>query len=301
MNNVEVLDNSTVTNHGGGIRNAGAITGSNVTVADNQAGTDYFGNLTTGSYIQGGGIYSASRKAGGGGEIDQVEPKDVDYMDVSPKQIVSVATALIPFLEHDDANRALMGSNMQRQAVPLLRAEAPLVGTGVEARAAKDSGDMVVSTVMAEGLNYSFFGLFYEMPGFRAALQKEGLLPIKTRSARGLAGYLTQRRRQKREERLDEAAKGGKKKKVPVAYGASLTVSVPKNREGDIVVENEITQPVQAPSCMTARPSGMRRVTARIRPIVMSAVSSVATPGVFDTRIPRCRAVATSIWSTPAP
>ncbi len=90
------------------------------------------------------------RKAGGGGEIDQVIPKEVDYMDVSPKQIVSVATALIPFLEHDDANRALMGSNMQRQAVPLLRAEAPLVGTGVEARAAKDSGDMVVSTVAGE-------------------------------------------------------------------------------------------------------------------------------------------------------
>ena len=90
------------------------------------------------------------RKAGGGGEIDQVPPKEVDYMDVSPKQIVSVATALIPFLEHDDANRALMGSNMQRQAVPLLRAEAPLVGTGVEARAAKDSGDMVISTVAGE-------------------------------------------------------------------------------------------------------------------------------------------------------
>jgi DNA-directed RNA polymerase subunit beta len=90
------------------------------------------------------------RKAGGGGEIDQVDPKDVDYMDVSPKQIVSVATALIPFLEHDDANRALMGSNMQRQAVPLLRSEAPLVGTGVEARAAEDSGDMVISTVTGE-------------------------------------------------------------------------------------------------------------------------------------------------------
>jgi DNA-directed RNA polymerase subunit beta len=90
------------------------------------------------------------RKAGGGGEIDQVIPKQVDYMDVSPKQIVSVATALIPFLEHDDANRALMGSNMQRQAVPLLRSDAPLVGTGVEARAAKDSGDMVINTVTGE-------------------------------------------------------------------------------------------------------------------------------------------------------
>ena len=85
-----------------------------------------------------------------GGEVEYVPPKDVDYMDVSPKQIVSVSTSLIPFLEHDDANRALMGSNMQRQAVPLLSADAPLVGTGVEARAAKDSGDMVVSTVAGE-------------------------------------------------------------------------------------------------------------------------------------------------------
>ena len=65
-------------------------------------------------------------------------------MDVSPRQMVSVATAMIPFLEHDDANRALMGSNMQRQSVPLLRSEAPLVGTGMEARAAKDAGDVIV-------------------------------------------------------------------------------------------------------------------------------------------------------------
>jgi DNA-directed RNA polymerase subunit beta len=85
-----------------------------------------------------------------GGDVDQVFAKDVDYMDVSPKQVVSVATSLIPFLEHDDANRALMGSNMQRQAVPLLRAEAPLVGTGVEARVAFDSGDMVVADDEAE-------------------------------------------------------------------------------------------------------------------------------------------------------
>ena len=85
-----------------------------------------------------------------GGEIDRVLPRDVDYMDVSPKQIVSVATSLIPFLEHDDANRALMGSNMQRQAVPLLRTEAPLVGTGVEARAAQDSGDLIISGIDGE-------------------------------------------------------------------------------------------------------------------------------------------------------
>jgi DNA-directed RNA polymerase subunit beta len=85
-----------------------------------------------------------------GGEVEYVSRDQVDYMDVSPKQIVSVSTALIPFLEHDDANRALMGSNMQRQAVPLLRADAPLVGTGVEGRAARDSGDMVVSPVDGE-------------------------------------------------------------------------------------------------------------------------------------------------------
>ena len=68
----------------------------------------------------------------------------MDYMDVSPKQVVSVATALIPFLEHDDANRALMGANMQRQAVPLLMPEAPIVGTGIEWQAARDSGQVVV-------------------------------------------------------------------------------------------------------------------------------------------------------------
>jgi len=72
-------------------------------------------------------------------------PKDVQYMDVSPCQLVSVAASLIPFLEHDDANRALMGSNMQRQAVPLLETESPLIGTGMEYRAAKDSGIVVVS------------------------------------------------------------------------------------------------------------------------------------------------------------
>lgn len=78
-------------------------------------------------------------------EVETVEPDKVDYMDVSPRQIVSVATALIPFLEHDDANRALMGSNMQRQAVPLIKTEAPLVGTGMEHRAVKDTGEIVIA------------------------------------------------------------------------------------------------------------------------------------------------------------
>ena len=78
-------------------------------------------------------------------EISFVPPAEVQLMDVSPKQIVSVATALIPFLEHDDANRALMGANMQRQAVPLVRAEAPYIGTGIEARAARDAADMIMA------------------------------------------------------------------------------------------------------------------------------------------------------------
>ncbi len=78
-----------------------------------------------------------------GGEVELVPGDDVDYMDVSPRQMVSAATAMIPFLEHDDANRALMGANMQRQAVPLVKSEAPLVGTGMEFRAALDSGDVV--------------------------------------------------------------------------------------------------------------------------------------------------------------
>ncbi len=80
-----------------------------------------------------------------GGEVEFVSATEVDYMDVSPRQMVSVATAMIPFLEHDDANRALMGANMQRQAVPLVRSEAPLVGTGMELRAAIDAGDVVVT------------------------------------------------------------------------------------------------------------------------------------------------------------
>ncbi len=79
------------------------------------------------------------------GEAVMVLPKDVEYMDVSPAQIVSVATALIPFLEHNDANRALMGANMQKQAVPLMIPQAPLVGTGLEFRAAVDTGDVVLS------------------------------------------------------------------------------------------------------------------------------------------------------------
>ena len=86
----------------------------------------------------------ACRKAG---EFEFAKPEEINFIDVSPKQLVSVATALIPFLENDDANRALMGANMQRQAVPLLRSEAPLVGTGMEATVAKDSGATVVAKI----------------------------------------------------------------------------------------------------------------------------------------------------------
>ncbi|UCE63144.1 MAG: DNA-directed RNA polymerase subunit beta [Nitrospirota bacterium] len=87
-----------------------------------------------------GRLVSDTVTAREGGEFVTTNPEKVDYLDVSPKQVVSVATALVPFLEHDDANRALMGSNMQRQAVPLVRCEAPLVGTGMEAVVARDSG-----------------------------------------------------------------------------------------------------------------------------------------------------------------
>ncbi|MEG2298727.1 MAG: DNA-directed RNA polymerase subunit beta, partial [Anaerovoracaceae bacterium] len=92
--------------------------------------------------------YFANRKVaarGLAGEVDLIPRENIDYMDVSPKQVVSVATAMIPFLENDDANRALMGANMQRQAVPLLVAEAPVVGTGMEHRAAKDSGVVILA------------------------------------------------------------------------------------------------------------------------------------------------------------
>ncbi len=84
------------------------------------------------------------------GDFPQVPPEKVEYMDVSPKQLVSVAASLIPFLEHDDANRALMGSNMQRQAVPLMKTEAPIVGTGMEAKVARDSGAVVIAREAGE-------------------------------------------------------------------------------------------------------------------------------------------------------
>ena len=125
----------------------------------------------------------ACRKAG---EFEFAKPEEIDFIDVSPKQLVSVATALIPFLENDDANRALMGANMQRQAVPLLRSEAPLVGTGVEGTVAKDSGATVVAirdgvvsqvdatriVVTSEGENVTDAGVdIYKLQKFRRSNQ----------------------------------------------------------------------------------------------------------------------------------
>ena len=98
-------------------------------------------------------------------EISFVAGEEVQLMDVSPRQIVSVATALIPFLEHDDANRALMGANMQRQAVPLIQPEAPYIGTGIEKRAAFDAADMII----AEGP-----GVISEISGTQMTVQYEG-------------------------------------------------------------------------------------------------------------------------------
>ena len=88
-----------------------------------------------------------------GGDFMQVEPSQVQYIDISPKQMVGVSAGLIPFLEHDDANRALMGSNMQRQAVPLLITEAPIVATGLEVAVAQNSG-MVVRAEKAGTVTY---------------------------------------------------------------------------------------------------------------------------------------------------
>src|SRR5512143_1261658 len=92
-----------------------------------------------------GNLIGESVSAREGGDFRMVTPHEVQYMDVSPKQVVGISAALIPFLENDDANRALMGSNMQRQAVPLLNPEAPVVGTGMEFVAARDSGALVLA------------------------------------------------------------------------------------------------------------------------------------------------------------
>jgi DNA-directed RNA polymerase subunit beta len=119
------------------------------------------------------------------GDFIDVEPSRVDYMDVSPKQLVSVAAGLIPFLEHDDANRALMGSNMQRQAVPLLVTEAPLVATGLEERVARDSRAVIVSDDV---------GKVASVTGSQIIITSDGKLPegkkrIKQDSGEGIYVY----------------------------------------------------------------------------------------------------------------
>jgi len=110
-----------------------------------------------------------------GAEYHEASPMTADFMDVSPKQIVSVSAALIPFLEHDDANRALMGSNMQRQAVPVVRPEAPIIGTGIEYRAARDSGQVVVARAPGVVRSVSAIEIWVEEDAgdaFRYRLQK---------------------------------------------------------------------------------------------------------------------------------
>ncbi len=121
-------------------------------IAQANAALDDDGNFTEDRVLvrrgpQGAGVRvgATTTSYGSSTEVDFVPPSEVDLMDVSPKQIVSVSTALIPFIEHDDANRALMGANMQKQAVPLVRPEAPYIGTGVEARAARDAGDVIIA------------------------------------------------------------------------------------------------------------------------------------------------------------
>src|SRR5437868_2581535 len=116
------------------------------------------------------------------GDFLEVEPTKVHYMDISPKQLVSVAAGLIPFLEHDDANRALMGSNMQRQGVPLIRSEAPLVGTGLEGKVARDSkavivaeGDGIVASVNAEQIVITRDGKLPEMKKEALSRPDEGI------------------------------------------------------------------------------------------------------------------------------
>ena len=102
------------------------------------------------------------------GDFLEIEPMKVDYMDISPKQLVSVAAALIPFLEHDDANRALMGSNMQRQGVPLLISESPIIGTGMEGKVARDSKSVVIADIT---------GKIAEVTADRIILTKDGEMP----------------------------------------------------------------------------------------------------------------------------
>ncbi len=119
-------------------------------------------------------------------EVSEVDPSDVDYMDVSPKQLVSIAAGLIPFLEHDDANRALMGSNMQRQGVPLLQTQAPMVGTGIEERVAKDSRTVVLSESDGKVASVDAKKIVVTSDG---TLPKKAISALKTDASKGIYVY----------------------------------------------------------------------------------------------------------------
>ena len=127
---------------------------------------------------------SANSSYGTTSEIDFVPPAEVDLVDVSPKQIISVSTALIPFVEHDDANRALMGANMQKQAVPLVVPEAPYIGTGIEARAARDAGDVI----LAEGA-----GTVTEVTGEHVVVEYKSGQKDRSGTALGKKTYVLQK------------------------------------------------------------------------------------------------------------
>src|SRR5487761_2128965 len=150
-------------------------------IAQASATIDDKGNFTSDRVLvrrgpQGAGVRvgAATTSYGSTSEVDFVPPTEVDLMDVSPKQIVSVSTALIPFVEHDDANRALMGANMQKQAVPLVVPEAPYIGTGVEARAARDAGDVVLAEAEGTVVEVSGEAITVEYkPGERDSLRDE--------------------------------------------------------------------------------------------------------------------------------
>ena len=162
-------------------------------------------------------VGSANKSSSTTSEIDYVKPEEVELMDVSTKQIISVATSLIPFVEHDDAQRALMGANMQKQAVPLIMPEAPFVGTGMEERAAKDSGDVV----LAEGT-----GVVSEVSGDRIVVTYEKDQRDRNGNLLGKKTYrLNKFRRSNQDTSINQkpVVKGGEKveKNVLLADGTS--------------------------------------------------------------------------------
>ena len=231
-----------------------------------------------------------------GGEVEFIPADEVDYMDVSPRQMVSVATAMIPFLEHDDANRALMGSNMQRQAVPLLRSEAPLVGTGMEYRAAKDAGDVIIAekagvvqevsadliTVMNDD------GTYNDLPPREVPpLQPGHLLQPEAHRRRGRPGRGRpgHRRRPVHRERRDGAraqparrvhAVGGPQlrgRDHPVASASSRTTSSPRSTS-----RSTRSTPATPSSAPRRSPGTSRTSPRRSSPTSTSAASSASVP-----------------------